>query len=101
MDEAGLNPALLHTINMARSNPVNGEKNQWELVAFGKNNGNYAETVSGDLSWTRGEDLYHKQIDNKLERAKVEHSLGDPLKVVSEANVSSVEDLKLKMNNPR
>ncbi len=101
VDEAGLNPALLHTINMARSNPVNGEKNQWELVAFGKNNGNYAETVSGDLSWTRGEDLYHKQIDNKLERAKVEHSLGDPLKVVSEANVSSVEDLKLKMNNPR
>ncbi|MFP3015554.1 MAG: hypothetical protein ACEY3B_04555 [Wolbachia sp.] len=32
---------------------------------------------------------------------KVEHSLGEPLKVVSEANASSIKDLKLKVNNPR
>lgn len=72
VDEAGLNPTLLHTINMARSNPVTGEEIQWKLVAFGENNGNYVGTLSRDLSWMKGEDLYHRQVDSKLEEAKID-----------------------------
>ncbi len=47
---------------------------------------------------------YFQKICEKLGfkfETKIEHSLGKPLKVVSEANASSVEDLKLKVNNPR
>lgn len=44
------------------------------------------------------------EFDTRIEydperNIKIEHNLGEPLKVVSEANASSVEDLKLKVNN--
>lgn len=46
------------------------------------------------------------EFDTRIEydperNIKIEHNLGEPLKVVSEANASSVEDLKLKVNNQR
>nr|WP_265033770.1 hypothetical protein [Wolbachia endosymbiont (group A) of Sicus ferrugineus] len=47
---------------------------------------------------------YFQKICEKLGfkfETKIEHSLGKPLKVVSESNASSVEYLKLKVNNPR
>ncbi|MBA8756901.1 MULTISPECIES: hypothetical protein [Wolbachia] len=97
-----LNLGQANTIKIVHDKLINKEESKFKSVAFPENNGNYVSITDNDLSWTIGEDLYHKQIDNKLERAKVEHSLGEPpLKVVSEANVSSVEGLKLKVNNQR
>lgn len=99
--EISMNLGQVCTVEVVRNGLIGKEASTWKSFAFGENNGNYVPIANDDLSWTRGEDLYHKQIDNKLERAKVEHSLGEPLKVISEANVSSVEDSKLKVNNQR
>ncbi|WCR58407.1 hypothetical protein [Wolbachia endosymbiont of Ctenocephalides felis wCfeJ] len=53
-----------------------------KLFLFSCNNGNYdpIEIVGrSDLSWTKGEKLYHEQVDNKLDKVKIDQMMVEKL----------------------
>lgn len=69
--EIGLNLGQFYTVEVVRNGLIGQDESKLGLFFFEKNNGNYVCTINGDLSWMKGEDLYHK-VDNKLEEAEVD-----------------------------
>ncbi|WP_264376430.1 MULTISPECIES: hypothetical protein [unclassified Wolbachia] len=76
--EVGLNLGQFYTVEMVRNELIGQDKSRLGLFSFGENNGNYVCTINGDLSWMKGEDLYHK-VDNKLEEAEVDQAAMEKL----------------------
>ena len=70
--EIGLNLGQFYTVEVVRNGLIGQDESKLGLFFFEKNNGNYVCTINGDLSWTRGEDLYHKQIKSELEKVQVD-----------------------------
>ncbi|WP_353281102.1 hypothetical protein [Wolbachia endosymbiont (group B) of Horisme vitalbata] len=70
--EIGLNLGQFYTVEVVRNGLIGQDESKLGLFFFEKNNGNYVCTINGDLSWTKGKDLYHERVDNKLEGAEVD-----------------------------
>ncbi|MGL9779677.1 MAG: hypothetical protein ACR5K5_05540, partial [Wolbachia sp.] len=70
--EISINLGQVYTVEVVRNGLTGQDKSKLGLFFFKENNGNYVSITNDDLSWTRGEDLYHKQIKSELEKVQVD-----------------------------